>query len=175
MRKLNHENMIQLIDQGGNGVIVNPSGHVISNLVYLVLEYSNGGLLFDLVKGNNDKGFGEDSSKYLFNQLINFVEYSHSQNVTHRDLKLENILYDDNMNLKVTDFGGADTTNVSCPETLIGTISYMAPEIFAKVAYDGRKVDIFALGVLLTILVKGTMPFRCGKIDDPYYRMMISG
>lgn len=59
-------------------MIVNPSGQVISNLVYLVLEYSNGGLLFDLVKGNNDKGFGEDSSKYLFNQLINFVEYSHS-------------------------------------------------------------------------------------------------
>jgi hypothetical protein len=44
---------------------VNPSGKVIKNLVYLVLEYSNGGLLFDLVKGNDDKGFGEDSSKYL--------------------------------------------------------------------------------------------------------------
>ena len=66
MRKLSHNNMIQLIDQGGNGKIVNPSGHEIENLIYLILEYSNGGLLFDLVKNNNDKGFGEDSSKYLF-------------------------------------------------------------------------------------------------------------
>ena len=65
MRKLSHKNMIQLIDQGGNGTIVNPSGTEISNLIYLILEYSNGGLLFDLVKGNDDKGFGEDSSKYL--------------------------------------------------------------------------------------------------------------
>lgn len=65
MRRLNHDNMIQLIDQGGNGTIVNPSGKVLSNLIYLVLEYSNGGLLFDLVKGNNDRGFGEDASKYL--------------------------------------------------------------------------------------------------------------
>lgn len=88
---------------------------------------------------------------------------------------MENILYDEKMNLKVTDFGGADTTNISCPDQLIGTISYMAPEIFAKIAYDGRKVDIFALGVILTIMVKGTMPFRCAKIDDPYYRMLITG
>jgi MAP/microtubule affinity-regulating kinase len=79
------------------------------------------------------------------------------------------------MNLKVTDFGGAETTNINCPEHLIGTISYMAPEIFAKITYDGRKVDVFALGVLLSILVKGTMPFRCAKVDDPYYRMLISG
>lgn len=79
------------------------------------------------------------------------------------------------MNLKVTDFGGADTTNISCPDHLIGTLSYMAPEIFAKITYDGRKVDIFALGVLLTILVKGTMPFRSAKVDDPYYRLMILG
>lgn len=65
MRRLKHENMIQLIDQGGNGTIVNPSGSVINNVIYLVLEYSEGGLLFDLVKGNNDRGFGEDCSKYL--------------------------------------------------------------------------------------------------------------
>jgi len=103
--------------------------------------------------------------------LLDFVEYSHSKGVTHRDLKLENILYDQDMNLKVTDFGGAETTNINCPEHLIGTISYMAPEIFAKITYDGRKVDVFALGVLLSILVKGTMP----KVDDPYYRMLISG
>lgn len=107
--------------------------------------------------------------------MLDFLDYSHNQGVTHRDIKLENILFDQDMNLKVTDFGGAETTHISCPEHLIGTISYMAPEIFAKITYDGRKVDIFALGVLMTILVKGTMPFRSAKIDDPYYRMMIMG
>ena len=51
----------------------------------------------------------------------------------------------------------------------------MAPEIFAKQTYDGRIVDIFALGVLLSIMVKGTMPFRVAKIEDPYYRMLVMG
>lgn len=69
--------MIKLIDQGGNGTIVNSSGQVLNNIIYLILEYSNGGLLFDLVKGNNDKGFGEDSSKYLLSQMLDFLEYSH--------------------------------------------------------------------------------------------------
>ena len=58
--------MIKLVDQGCNGVIVNGNGTQISKLVYLILEYADGGLLFDLVKANNDKGFGEDSSKFLF-------------------------------------------------------------------------------------------------------------
>ena len=49
----------------------------------------------------------------------------------------------------------------------------MAPEIFARKAYDGRQVDIFALGVLLSIIVKGTMPFRVAKIEDGYYRMLV--
>lgn len=165
--------MTRLVSQGGNGTIVNPSGQKISNLVYLILEYSNGGLLYNLVKGNYDMGFGEEPAKFFFSQLLDFVEYSHSQGVTHRDLKLENILYDMEMNLKVTDFGGAETTNISCPGHLIGTKSYMAPEIYAKITYDGRKVDVFALGVILSVLVKGTMPFRSAQYNDPYYSIFI--
>ena len=75
----------------------------------MILEYADGGLLFDLVKLNNDQGFGEEPSKFLFSQLIDFVEYIHSNNITHRDLKLENVMFDKDMNLKVTDFGAAET------------------------------------------------------------------
>ena len=81
-------------------------------------------------------------------------------------------MFDKEMNLKVSDFGAAETKNTSSPDYLIGTLSYMAPEIFARKEYNGQQVDIFALGVLLSILVKGTMPFRVAKIEDGYFRLL---
>jgi len=88
---------------------------------------------------------------------LNGVEYTHSKGVAHRDLKLENCFLDKNVTLKVADFGMAKAfagPNGKELSTRCGTLNYMAPELLktAVSAYDGQKVDIFALGAILYIM-----------------------
>ena len=65
------------------------------------------------------------------------MEYMHMNRVSHRDLKLENILIDDNLNLKVADFGFACYKNIDCLKSYRGTFTYMAPEIILGKEYNG--------------------------------------
>jgi len=78
--------------------------------VYIVIEYVQGGvLLFDLCQlvGTNG-GFGEESGRFLFSQLLDALEHMHSKDICHRDIKLENVLVNTaDMTLKVADFGYA--------------------------------------------------------------------
>lgn len=76
-----------------------------NNLVYLSLEYVGGGLMFDLCQKLGS--MGEQAGLFLFKQLIDGVSYMHKKNVVHRDLKIENILFDEEMNIKIADFGFA--------------------------------------------------------------------
>ena len=107
---LNHENIVQLIDYGSDGEILKCSGRLLTNLVYITLEYIEGGLLFDLCKSGG--AFGEDAGRYLFKQLVASMKYMHKLGVVHRDLKIENILFDGEMGLKVADFGFATYRNI---------------------------------------------------------------
>jgi len=75
---------------------------------------------------------------FFANQLIQQLEYINGKNVVHRDIKLENILLDKNMNLKLADFGFATNKNIDKLTTFRGTQSYMAPEIRESKEYDGR-------------------------------------
>lgn len=70
--------------------------------------------------------------------MIKQLEYINGKNVVHRDIKLENILLDKNMNLKLADFGFATDKNIDKLTTFRGTQSYMAPEIRESKEYDGR-------------------------------------
>ena len=71
----------------------------------------------------------------------------------HRDLKLENILLDENMNLKVADYGFATQKHINKLQSYRGTKTYMAPEIKEGKNYNGKKIDMFSTGVILWILV----------------------
>jgi len=99
------------------------------------MEFVTGGLLFDTCQklGN----MGEDVGRYFMHQLLETMEYMHSKQVVHRDLKLENILVDENMNLKVADFGFACYKNINSLSSYRGTMTYMAPEIKEGKMYDG--------------------------------------
>jgi len=103
------------------------------------------------------------------------MEYMDRNDVAHRDLKLENLLVDEKLNLKVADFGFAKNSNVSKLKSYKGTHTYMAPEIREAKIYDGKKVDIFSAGVILFILTQGIFPFQAAKKEDHYYRMIIKG
>jgi len=99
---------------------------------------------------------GEDGGRFFMNQMLDVLSYMHGKGVVHRDLKLENILVDDEMNLKVADFGFATFKNVHKLKSYRGTMTYMAPEIKtlkSGQSYDGMQIDLFSTAVILFIIV----------------------
>lgn len=88
--------------------------------------------------------------------------YCHQRNVTHRDIKLENILLNEAKNqVKLIDFGFSTCIpNDKKIKLFCGTPSYMAPEIVSKKEYCGPPADVWALGVLMFALLCGRFPYR---------------
>lgn len=93
LKNLDHAGIIRLIDYGDAGQVVKPSGRVIDSLVFIVMEYVSGGLLFDLCQTMG--AMGEDAGRFFLSQMVESLDYMHQRRVVHRDLKLENILVDD--------------------------------------------------------------------------------
>merc|ERR1719375_131117 len=172
LQGLTHTNIVSILGYGSDGYVKKPSGREIKNLVYILLEYIPGGLLFDLCQTCG--GMGEDAGRYFLNQMIHVLGYMQSKNVVHRDLKLENILVDDNLNLKVADFGFATYKKINKLKSYRGTMTYMAPEIKEGKQYDGRQIDVFSTGVILFIIVQGIFPFKEAKKDEYFYNLLLN-
>lgn len=118
---------------------------------------------------------GEDAGRYFLHQMLEVLGYMQNKGVVHRDLKLENILVDDQMNLKVADFGFATYKKINKLMSYRGTMTYMAPEIKEGKQYDGREIDIFSTGVILFIIVQGIFPFKEAKKDEYFYNLLLQG
>lgn len=165
-KKAFHDNITKLYE-----IIVTESK------VYLAIEYCPQGELFDYFLNKNCALDLKDIRKF-FSQIVGAVYYIHSLNFSHRDLKLENILIDKNGNCKLTDFGFArDSTKNSLLKTICGTLVYMAPEILlmrenVHSHYNGVKIDIWALGVILYTLLYGLMPFEEEEEDLAKYQII---
>ncbi|XP_050301981.1 uncharacterized protein LOC126740116 isoform X2 [Anthonomus grandis grandis] len=126
--------------------------------IYLVTEYASNGEIFDhlVAKGR----MSEPEAKRVFSQILAAVSYCHSQGVVHRDLKAENLLLDHNFNIKLADFGFSNQfTEGNLLTTFCGSPPYAAPELFQGLKYDGPKADIWSLGVVVYVLVCGSLPF----------------
>ena len=98
----------------------------------------------------------------------------HRKRVVHRDLKLENILDDEKLNLKVGDFGFACYKNIDALKSYRGTMTYMAPEIKEGKTYVGTKVDVFSLSVILFIIVQGIFPFKEARKEEYFYGLLLN-
>jgi serine/threonine protein kinase len=118
---------------------------------------------------------GENGGRYFLSQMLDVLQYMHGKGVVHRDLKLENILVDDNMDLKVADFGFATFRKIHDLKSYRGTMTYMAPEIKEGKKYDGEKIDMFSTGVILFIIVQGIFPFKEAKKDEFFYNLILKG
>lgn len=154
LKMLNHPNIVNLVE-------VMKSGKYIG----IVLEYASGGELFDYILQH--KYLKENVAKKLFAQLVSGVDYMHSKGLIHRDLKLENLLLDKHKNVIISDFGFVNSYNKSkndLMKTSCGSPCYAAPElVLSQSPYEGRKVDIWSLGVILYAMLAGYLPFD----DDP--------
>ena len=170
---MDHHNINRIIGYGSDGKILKPSGREISNLIYIVLEYVPGGLFFDLCQAAG--GMGEEGGRYFMEQLKDVLVYLAAKKVSHRDLKLENILVDEDLSLKMCDFGFATYKKISRLKSYRGTKTYMAPEIKEGKIYDGRQTDMFSVGVILFIIVQGIFPFAEAKKDEYYYKLIYEG
>ncbi|KAL7002281.1 CBL-interacting serine/threonine-protein kinase 9 [Sarracenia purpurea var. burkii] len=153
MKLINHPNVLKLFEVMAS-----------KTKIYIVLEYVNGGELFDKIAKQGR--LKEDEARRYFQQLINAVDYCHSRGVYHRDLKPENLLLDPFGVLKVSDFGlSAFSQQIGGDgllHTACGTPNYVAPEVITDKGYDGTSADVWSCGVILFVLMAGYLPF-----DEP--------
>jgi serine/threonine-protein kinase SIK3 len=135
------------------------------NMIYLVTEHAAQGEVFDHLVANGR--MKEEEAARIFTQIIEALDYCHRCGVVHRDLKAENVLLDNEMNIKLADFGFSNTFTEGQPlTTWCGSPPYAAPEVFLGLEYDGPKADIWSLGVVLYVLVCGALPFDGVTLHD---------
>ncbi|GMS98803.1 hypothetical protein PENTCL1PPCAC_20978, partial [Pristionchus entomophagus] len=155
MKDIKHPNCIRIED-----VMETP------NHAYIVLEYVDGGELYDRIvdERRGGRGLGERLTKFYALQLFDALEYLHSIGVCHRDIKPENILLADREEYtvaKLTDFGLSKQIKAGIEmKTYCGTPSYIAPEILTNENEQYTPaVDVWSLGVVLFTAIVGYPPF----------------
>ncbi|KAH7335304.1 kinase-like domain-containing protein [Rhizoctonia solani] len=169
MKLIEHPNVLGLLD------VWEAKG-----LLFVVMEYIDGGELFDYIV---DKGqLAVPEALHYFQQVMYAVGYCHQFRIAHRDLKPENILMDKNNNIKVADFGmAAFVPRDSLLYTSCGSPHYASPEVVSGLAYNGTVSDVWSCGVILYALLSGKLPFDdediralLGKVREGKYTIPVN-
>ena len=150
-KQLKHKNIVSLYE------VIKTENHL-----WIALEYCQGGELYYYIY--EKKRLELDECRNIFFQIVLGVKYVHSLNLSHRDLKLENILLADQKRtiVKLTDFGFIREFNPQSRKflsTICGTTVYMAPELLTGQKYSGFVIDIWSMGVILYTMLNGMLPF----------------
>lgn len=154
-----HPNILKWYSWVQEGFVSNECGFM--PIMYNLVEYCSNGSLASLIKTSGP--FNENVAKFMFLQISHAIDYMHSLNIAHLDIKLENIMLDEYYNTKIADLGSASCLQKSkgILSEIKGTPSYMAPEISEyKGAYNGFKADVYSLGVCLFAMIFGSLPFK---------------
>ncbi|CAO2816481.1 unnamed protein product [Amaranthus hypochondriacus] len=166
MRRLNHPNILKIHE-----VLATKSK------IYLVMELAKGGDLFGKLSRRPDHRFPEPIARKYFHQLISALHYCHQNGVAHRDVKPQNLLLDEEGNIKVSDFGLSAVVEIAKDrlmlQTSCGTPAFAAPEIVGKTrnGYDGSKADAWSCGVILFVMLTGYLPFDDANLVLMYRKM----
>nr|CAB3457300.1 unnamed protein product [Digitaria exilis] len=129
---------------------------------YLVMELCAGGRLLDEIA--REGNFSEQRAAIVIKDLMAVLKYCHEMGVVHRDIKPENILLTKAGKMKLADFGlAARVTNGQKLSGVAGSPAYVAPEVLS--GNYSENVDIWGAGVLLHVLLLGSLPFQGGSLD----------
>lgn len=125
----------------------------------IITEYIQRGSLYDILH-KKKINLTQSDQKKLVKQVLSSIAFLHEHDIVHRDIKSHNFLVDDNLTVKLCDFGLARHKDVLNQGSMqfSGTPVYMAQELFLKKSYD-QSVDIFALGTLLYEIYTGEIPY----------------
>lgn len=151
------------------------------NIIYLVLEYCNGGELFDYIVKKTK--LDEAEANKIFHDLVRVLDYIHINGFAHRDLKPENVLFDNSHQIKLIDFGLAANCSaenmalkrsqqpIDQLNTCCGSVTYAAPEVISGAPYSGTAVDVWSAGVMLYASLVGQLPFNDSSIPKLYQKI----
>jgi serine/threonine-protein kinase len=147
--RLSHPNVVAVYDQGQE-----------DGTVYLAMELVPGHTLRDVIR--KESPMAPARALALLEPVLSALAAAHRAGLMHRDVKPENVLIADDGRVKVADFGLAkavttDTQHTATSGVLIGTVSYLAPELVVDGRADPR-ADVYAAGVMLFELLTGTKP-----------------
>ncbi|CAD8108509.1 unnamed protein product [Paramecium sonneborni] len=161
LSQIQHQNVVHLIDG-------NPEKR------FIITELLEKKDLFDvLAKGQ--KPFSIASIKYIILQLTAAIQYIHKLGFVHRDMKLENILMDKSLNIKICDFGFSEPIKGGFATRSMGTLGYLAPELQSQGLINTEALpiaEVFSLGVCLFLLAFAHPPFRQSTKACAYWRFI---
>ncbi|XP_076217446.1 serine/threonine-protein kinase PLK2-like isoform X1 [Aptenodytes patagonicus] len=135
--------------------------------IYILLEYCSRRSMAHILKAR--KVLTEPEVRYYLKQIVSGLKYLHEQEILHRDLKLGNFFINENMELKLGDFGLAARLEPleHRRRTICGTPNYLSPEVLNKQGH-GCESDIWALGCVMYTMLLGRPPFETTNLKETY-------
>ncbi|PKI85990.1 hypothetical protein MVES_000564 [Malassezia vespertilionis] len=165
MKKLLHPNVIKLFE------VLDDSD---SEKLYMVFEYCPGGILIDVSPGKQVIPMTEDQARKSFVQILSGIDYLHNNGIVHRDIKPDNILFNEDRTVcKIVDFGVSEMFCMPGDDTMkrvAGSPAFMSPELCqaGHVEWHGCSDDIWSFGVTFFAMVMGRLPFDKKNVIELY-------
>ena len=171
-QNLKHENILPIKLAGCGPVSGGGIETAEPNVFYMLMDVAKHGEMFDIVA--NTGNFSEPVARHYFGQLLSGLKYLHEEaGIAHLDLKPQNLLLDEQLKLRIADFGHATCIKEKkVLKRVAGTISYMTPEQLQMKKYDGKKADMFAAGIILFMFVTRCQPFDKADPTDPCFNLI---